>query len=65
MSDAIDRALNALLDNDDLQRDLQTIMCLSVCSSLLTNFLGDQQMSSLADLIQAALMLAYNERQLG
>ena len=33
--------------------------------ALLKNFLGDQQMSALADRIQAALMLAYNDRKVG
>ena len=33
--------------------------------SLLKNFLGEQQMSALADVIQAALMLAYNHRAIG
>ena len=33
--------------------------------SLLKNFLGDQQMASLADSIQVALMLAYNQRSIG
>ena len=33
--------------------------------SLLANFLGDQQMSALADGISAAMMLAYNGREVG
>ena len=33
--------------------------------SLLRRMFGDQQLSSLADYIQSALMLAYNERQVG
>ena len=33
--------------------------------SLLKNFLGDQQMSALADGIAAGLMLAYNNRAVG
>ena len=33
--------------------------------SLLKNFIGEQQISTLADYIGAALMLAYNERSFG
>ena len=33
--------------------------------SLLKNLFGDEQMSALADYIQAALMLNYNGRQVG
>jgi hypothetical protein len=33
--------------------------------SLLKNFLGEQQMHSLADGIQAGLMLAFNKRRFG
>ena len=33
--------------------------------SLLKNMYGDQQMTALADMIQAALMLKYNKRPLG
>ena len=34
-------------------------------SIMLKNLLGDQQLLSLADLIQAALMLNYNQRVVG
>ena len=33
--------------------------------SLLKSFIGDQQALALADQIQTALMLAYNERRVG
>ena len=33
--------------------------------ALLKNMFGDQQMSTLADYIQAALMLSYNGRKFG
>ena len=33
--------------------------------SLLKNMYGDQQMTALADMIQAALMLKYNAREVG
>ena len=33
--------------------------------TLLKNMFGDQQMNSLADYIQAALMLSYNDREFG
>ena len=33
--------------------------------SLLKNFLGEQQMSALADGVQAGLTLAYNKRSIG
>ena len=33
--------------------------------ALLKNIFGDQQMNSLADYIQAALMLSYNDRKFG
>ena len=33
--------------------------------ALLKNMFGDQQMNSLADYVQAALMLSYNDRKFG
>ena len=33
--------------------------------ALLKNMFGDEQMSALADYISAALMLRYNEREVG
>ena len=39
--------------------------CERVFAALLRNLFGEQQMSSLADYVQAALMLNYNQRNVG
>ena len=49
-------------------RRLRNLAQLSLCErvfSLLKNLFGEEQISALADYIQAALMLNYNGRQVG
>ena len=56
--------LKTVVSSDFRQKNPGSLSCERVFS-LVKPMFGDQQLSSLADYIQAALMLRYNERPVG